>query len=242
MPLFARRPRKASRHRSSAQRGAPSFRALCGRVGIPEAQHNVSAAIPMAASPLSVPQAHNLLNVSACGDRYLIFDSHRDKRLELWRADADGSNGITPADDVRNSNCSPDGKSVLFTTSKKLHRIPIESGTPTEVLTSTPQWGGFMPSYSPDGTMLAMGYQEDMPLPVSKIGVVPAAGGALHFVGNYPFGAGNLLVARRQRHSITAHPQRRNQPLGAAARWRRYASGHQVHRRTHLRLRVVRRR
>jgi eukaryotic-like serine/threonine-protein kinase len=141
---------------------------------------------------VAVPQAHNLLNVSACGDRYLIFDSHRDKKLELWRTDADGSNGMMLADDVRNSNCSPDGKSVIFTTPKKLYRIPIEGGTAVEILTSTPEWGVVMPSYSPDGTTLAMGYQEGRPVPVTKIGIVPVTGGALRFVGNYPFGAGVL--------------------------------------------------
>jgi len=96
------------------------------------------------------------------------------------------------ADDVRNSNCSPDGKSVIFTTPKKLYRIPIEGGTPTEILTTTPEWGVFMPSCSPDGTMLAMGYQEGRPVPVTKVGIVPVTGGALRFVGNYPFGAGVL--------------------------------------------------
>jgi eukaryotic-like serine/threonine-protein kinase len=145
---------------------------------------------------LVVPQAHNLLNVSACGDRYLVFDSHRDKKLELWRTDADGANGMMLADDVRNSNCEPDGKSVVFSTSRKFYRIPIEGGTPTEVLTTTPDWGVFMPSYSPDGSMLAMGYQEGKPVPVSKIGVVPATGGALRFIGNYPFGAGTLRWSR----------------------------------------------
>ena len=39
-----------------------------------------------------VPQATNARSVSSCGDRYVVYDSYRDGKLELWRADADGSN------------------------------------------------------------------------------------------------------------------------------------------------------
>ena len=45
-----------------------------------------------------VPQAHNLNSISSCGDRYVLFDSYRNGKIELWRVDADGSNGKKLAD------------------------------------------------------------------------------------------------------------------------------------------------
>jgi dipeptidyl aminopeptidase/acylaminoacyl peptidase/predicted Ser/Thr protein kinase len=42
---------------------------------------------------LAVPQTHNLFSVTSCG-HYLVFDSYRNGKVELWRTDADGSNGI----------------------------------------------------------------------------------------------------------------------------------------------------
>jgi hypothetical protein len=57
-----------------------------------------------------VPQALNILSLSACSDRYVLFDRLREGKVELWRADADGSNGVKLAPDVNRFDCSPDGK------------------------------------------------------------------------------------------------------------------------------------
>ncbi len=79
------------------------------------------------------PDAMNYVSVSACGDRYIVFDKFRNNSLELWRADADGSNPVKLADRVRQSRCSPDGTWILFDNLNKLFRMPIEGGTPTEI-------------------------------------------------------------------------------------------------------------
>jgi Tol biopolymer transport system component len=143
--------------------------------------------------PASIaPGAHNLMSVSSCDDRYLVFDSFRERRLELWRTDADGSNGVKLVDDTRTSECSPDGKWVVFISNKHAYRIPVEGGTPKDLLTHTPDTGVFNPRVSPDGTLIAMGYQEGLPVPADKLGVVTATGGELRAIGPYPIGSGGL--------------------------------------------------
>jgi Tol biopolymer transport system component/predicted Ser/Thr protein kinase len=142
---------------------------------------------------LTVPQANDLSSVSSCGDRYLVFPSYRDSKIQLWRTDADGSNGTKLADDTGAADCSPDGKWVFYTGPERhLHRLSIEGGTPSEVLSVTPGTGVSVPRVSPDGTLVGVAYQEGSPVPVPKIGVVPATGGSLRFVGLVPIGGGTL--------------------------------------------------
>ncbi len=134
---------------------------------------------------LLAPQAHNLFAASSCGDRYIVFDSLRDGKQLLWRTDADGSNGKQLADEAGFSVCSPDGKWFFYVSKRNLYRMSIEGGTPSQVTTA--QTGaGF--DVSPDGNLLAILYQEGNPVPVLKIGVVPASGGDLRFVGLLPSG------------------------------------------------------
>ena len=85
-----------------------------------------------------VPQAHNLRSISSCGDRYVIFDSYRDGKIELWRVEADGSNGQKLADNTGDSDCSPDGKWVYYGSKDKIYRMPAEGGDPV-ALVSVPE-------------------------------------------------------------------------------------------------------
>jgi eukaryotic-like serine/threonine-protein kinase len=135
------------------------------------------------------PQAHNLFAASFCGDRYIVFDSLRDGKQLLWRMDADGSNGTQIADQAGFSTCSPDGKWVFYMSKRKLYRMSAEGGTPSQVMTT--ETGGQF-DVSPDGSLVAVLYQEGSPVPVGKIGVVPASGGELRFIGLLPSGGGNL--------------------------------------------------
>jgi Tol biopolymer transport system component len=138
---------------------------------------------------LLAPQAHNIFSVSSCGDRYIVFDSIRDSKQLLWRTDADGSNGTQLADEVGSSDCSPDGKWVFYVVKRHLYRMSVEGGTPSQVMTA--ETGGVL-DVSPDGSLVAVLYQEGSPVPVLKIGVVPASGGDLRFIGLLPTGGGNL--------------------------------------------------
>jgi len=141
---------------------------------------------------VAVPQAHNVLSISSCGDRYLVFDSYRDGKVELWRADADGSNGFKQLDEVGYSDCSADGKWMFYVVNDKLYRMPPSDGPPVEVMTVPGHSGVWRVKVSPDGTLVAFMYQEGSPVPVSKLGVVSAAGGPLRFTSPVPIGSAGL--------------------------------------------------
>ncbi len=138
--------------------------------------------------------------MSSCGDRYLIFDSYDENKLRLLRTDADGSNPQKLIDgDVRDSECSPDGNWVLYS-SHDLCRVPIEGGTPTEVASSP---GGIYGVISPDGKWIAYANMEGSLIQgsfhVPKIAVIPAAGGSPVHVFVQPNGAEGLRWSPNQK-------------------------------------------
>src|SRR5271168_380175 len=103
------------------------------------------------------PNLLNYISMSACGDRYLLFDSFEENKLRLLRTDVDGSNTVKLSDDVFASNCSADGKWVFFDSAHKLYRVPIEGGAPVEIFSSANGISGV--TISPDGKWIACGYQ-----------------------------------------------------------------------------------
>jgi eukaryotic-like serine/threonine-protein kinase len=121
------------------------------------------------------PNLRNFISMSNCGDRYLVFDSFEENKLRLLRTDADGSNPVKLSEDVLGSDCSPDGRWVLYASGQKLYRLPIEGGAPTEVV-NLPLGGSGV--CSPDGKWIAYEFQEGSPVPMPKIEVIPAVGGA----------------------------------------------------------------
>jgi serine/threonine protein kinase len=140
-----------------------------------------------------VPDAHNTNSISSCGDRYVLYDVYRNGKLELWRAEADGSNGKKVADeDVQAgiSQCSPDGKWIFYTGKDRIYRMPVDGGDPV-TLVSVPEGGNSL-QVSPDGSQLAFAYQEGRPIPISKIATVPAAGGPMHVISQVPLGTHGL--------------------------------------------------
>jgi eukaryotic-like serine/threonine-protein kinase len=141
---------------------------------------------------VAVPQAHNVLSISSCGDRYLLFDSYRAGKIELWRADADGLNGIKRLDEVGYSDCSADGKWVFYVVNDKVFRMPPGDGPPLEIATVPGNSGAYRLKVSPDGTLVAFMYREGSPVPVLRLGVVSAEGGPLRFTSPVPIGSAGL--------------------------------------------------
>jgi Tol biopolymer transport system component len=140
-----------------------------------------------------VPQAHNITSISSCSGRYVVFDSYREGKIELWRTDADGSNGLKLAENARLSDCSPDGKWIFYAAGEKIYRTSPEGGTPTEVLAVPGVSGGAMVlSVAPDGNQVAFAYQEGSPVPVPKLGVVSASGGTPQSISQLPADARGL--------------------------------------------------
>ena len=142
------------------------------------------------------PDLRNFISRSSCGDRYLVFDSYEENKQRLLRTDADGSNPVKLSDDGSRSDCSPDGKWVLYSSGNKMYRLSIEGGAPTEVLSLT--FGG-AGAISPDGKWIAYTYQEGNPVPVPKIGVVAASGGSPVNVFTRPSGTFGLRWAPDQK-------------------------------------------
>src|SRR5271165_2686497 len=142
------------------------------------------------------PDVRNYLNMSACGDRYLVFDSLEENKLRLLHTDADGSKSERLSEDVGNSECSPDGKWVLFDVDKRLYRVPIEGGAPKEIFNSPMGVSG---GISSDGKWVAIEYQEAGPVPTTKLAIIPADGGAPVQVFTRPSGANGIVWSPDQK-------------------------------------------
>ena len=125
-----------------------------------------------------ITDAQNNFSLSACGDRYIIFDRFLGNKIELWRADADGSNAIKLADDTRESECSPDGtlgpllqsRQTIPHADRRRRSHAIPNIAPVDI-------GAFR--ISPDGKSIALAYEEGRPIPTDKFAIVPIGGGAL---------------------------------------------------------------
>jgi Tol biopolymer transport system component len=137
-----------------------------------------------------VPDANVRTSISNCGDRYIVFNNHISS-IQLWRADADGGNPRELVNDISAlSNCSADGKSVVYSSNLKLYRMPVEGGNPAELVSSTVSTpSGEM---SPDGQWVAYVYSEGGLVPVLKIGIIPASGGQPAHTFPRPSGANEL--------------------------------------------------
>ena len=140
-----------------------------------------------------MPGARIYSIASACGDRYIIFDSYTGTNSELWRTDADGSNPARLVDrDINDENCSPDGTWLVYTTNNstgaRIYRMSVEGGSPTEIA-GAPGGGGW-PRISPDGKFVAFDMQEGSPVPQLKYAVVAASGGPILQKFSRPSGSG----------------------------------------------------
>jgi Tol biopolymer transport system component len=144
---------------------------------------------------LVVPQTHNLFSVMSCGDRYLVFDSYRDGKVELWRSEVDGSNAIKMLNDVRYPDCSPDGKWIYYFIKDKLYRLPPDGGTPVETLTVPGPSDPWLLRVSPSGDQVAFVFQEGSQVPITKVATASTSGGPLQFTSPLPFGFAGLRWA-----------------------------------------------
>jgi Tol biopolymer transport system component len=107
---------------------------------------------------LLTPNERNNYRPEVCGDgRFVVFQSYRDERMNVWRMDADGSNPtqLTNEGFAGLPTCSPDGKWVVYArlNDMSVWRVAIQGGTPTHVQIqnrSSP-----LALTSPDGKLLA---------------------------------------------------------------------------------------
>ncbi len=109
--------------------------------------------------------ASQVLDPTACGDRYLVFTwSFRggSTRANLWRANDDGSNPVKLTDmESQYPICSPDQKWVYFRnrSANQIWRVALDGSGKAEALTRVVPPKTFLfgarPAISPDGKTLA---------------------------------------------------------------------------------------
>lgn len=143
------------------------------------------------------PDVRNYISFSACGDRYVIYDHDTGSKIELWRADPDGSNPLKLAEDVVGSDCSPGGDWILYASGTKLFRLPVDGGTPKQIAEGT--LNDVWEKISPDGRFVAYAYVAGGSVSTLRMAVVSAEGGPILHDFPEPVGAQGLSWAPDQK-------------------------------------------
>jgi len=140
---------------------------------------------------LLTPGEHNSGFPAICGDgRFIVFQTYRNEKVNVWRMDADGSNPAQLTDEAVASGpqCSPDGKWVLYFRGNDatVWQVPIQGGPPTQV--AVPYAVGGTPHISPDGKLLANAVLPATMASPMVLTVVPFGGGSPVYKFDLPAG------------------------------------------------------
>lgn len=132
---------------------------------------------------LTAHAATNLDPWATPDGRYITFSSTRKTASRslrsIWRMDTDGGNlkQLTGGQGDRFPKSSPDGRWVVFHSERsgslRAWKVSIDGGEPvplTDKLTSNP-------IVSPDGSLVACWYRDDQPNMLTKVAIIPFAGG-----------------------------------------------------------------
>jgi len=112
-----------------------------------------------------------------CG-RFVVFTSGRAATTELIRVAANGSEPAHLAKgDLNSAVCTPDGKYVFYDDMQRIFRIPAAGGASVEVAKVLGENMGSRLSISPDGKFLAYAYRDSVPVPATRLAIIPVAGG-----------------------------------------------------------------
>ncbi len=120
----------------------------------------------------------------AADGSYIVFNSNRGNDpsvFQVWRMNLDGSNQkqLTQGASAFYPTISPDGKWVVYAAISEsgkpnLWKMPIDGGDAVQLTTYVSVW----PKISPDGKFIACQYQDEQPNSLSKVGIIPIAGGS----------------------------------------------------------------
>lgn len=124
-----------------------------------------------------LPTGHTNNTVSITGDgRYIVFQSNRSGSLEVWRANADGSDmrQLTAGGNNSQPHVSPEGRQVVYRSARDgigaLWRISIDGGEPVRLTDKAASW----PRVSPNGKRIACSFDAD---DTTRLAIVPIEGG-----------------------------------------------------------------
>ena len=134
-----------------------------------------------------LPEVHNYISLSSCGDSYVLFDDHKSS-IQLWRADADGSNPKRLADDVIMSACAPDASWLLYSSGTGIYRMGLNGGA-TKQIAKALNPGRI--AISPTGDKIAYVFEEAHHDEL-RFGTIPSEGGPLESTFGWPTGAEGL--------------------------------------------------
>lgn len=111
--------------------------------------------------------------------RSIVFVSDRGGMPSLWRMDVDGSNlkQLTSGHEDYSPQISPDGQWIVFNSwrsgKQALWRMPFAGGEPTQLTDKFT----FNASISPDGKLIACGYEDEQPGAPQRIAILSIEGG-----------------------------------------------------------------
>jgi Tol biopolymer transport system component len=123
------------------------------------------------------------MNFTGCS-RFIVLESFRGGTSELTRMNQNGTNAMRLAPGVTwGPACSLDGRFVYYVEVSeprwKIRRVPIDGGTPIDIVESPGKQIPGRLAISPDGQLLAFPYDGGSSEPALKIATVPIAGGPI---------------------------------------------------------------
>jgi len=128
-----------------------------------------------------------------CG-RFIVFASGRAATTELVRVAANGSDALRLVKgDLNSAVCSPDGKYLFYDDMQRIFRIPVAGGASVEIAKILGENMGGRLTISPDGKFLAYPYRDSVPVPATRLAIVPVEGGSPIKVLNAPGTVWGLL-------------------------------------------------
>jgi eukaryotic-like serine/threonine-protein kinase len=113
-----------------------------------------------------------------CG-RFIVFASGRAATTELIRVSANGSDSAhLVKGDLNSAVCSPDGKYLFYDDMQRIFRMPVQGGASVEIAKVLGENMGSRLSISPDGKFLAYAFRDSVPVPATRVAIIPAGGGS----------------------------------------------------------------
>ena len=121
-----------------------------------------------------------------CG-RFIVFASGRAATTELIRVAANGADPVhLVKGDLNSAVCTPDGKYLFYDDMQRIFRIPVQGGASVEIAKILGENMGGRLSISPDGKFLAYPYRDSVPVPATRLAIIPVEGGSPKKVLNAP--------------------------------------------------------
>jgi Tol biopolymer transport system component/DNA-binding winged helix-turn-helix (wHTH) protein len=121
-----------------------------------------------------------------CG-RFIVFASGRAATTELIRVAANGGEPThLVKGDLNSAVCTPDGKYLFYDDMQRIFRIPVQGGPSMEIAKILGENMGGRLSISPDGKFLAYPYRDSVPVPATRLAIIPVEGGSPAKVLNAP--------------------------------------------------------